>query len=222
MAFLDEQGVARLWQHVVAKTGESGNKIYIQPDEPADAPIGSVWYDTDEETEVSILPIEQGGTGATTAKAAQFNLMSGLVDESASNFTDANPIVLTYLSPDEERGVCFTRPTLKLWEYIKEKSEPVLLSSGAITVEGGNSVTVSGAYNFYVITGYPSVNKSDAVSITIPKVALPTGTKNYQLADNEYYITFSITGSESEGWTIKAVTTNTSYPGRVFRIIGIN
>lgn len=35
--------------------GTLGNKIYTQPDEPIDAPDGSIWVDTDEET--------QGGSG---------------------------------------------------------------------------------------------------------------------------------------------------------------
>ena len=47
----------RMWQHVVAALGNkadidhthefSGSSVYVQPDEPANAQIGTLWLDTD-------------------------------------------------------------------------------------------------------------------------------------------------------------------------------
>lgn len=56
MAFLNEQGLERLWQHVVAKIEDSGGTtIPITTERPADLPANSLWFDTDE-------PTPEGGT----------------------------------------------------------------------------------------------------------------------------------------------------------------
>lgn len=49
MAFLNEQGVERLWQHVVAKIAESsGSEIPVVAERPVDLPANSLWFDEDE------------------------------------------------------------------------------------------------------------------------------------------------------------------------------
>ena len=51
MAFLNEQGVERLWHHVVAKIEKSGGtSIPITTERPADLPANSLWFDIDEPT----------------------------------------------------------------------------------------------------------------------------------------------------------------------------
>ena len=58
MAFLNEQGVERLWQHVVAKIEKSGGTtIPITAERPADLPANSLWFDIDE-------PTPEGSTSA--------------------------------------------------------------------------------------------------------------------------------------------------------------
>ena len=40
---------------IIQILGSVGNKIYIQPDEPTDAPEGSIWIDLDDESNTNVV-----------------------------------------------------------------------------------------------------------------------------------------------------------------------
>lgn len=68
------------------------------------------------------LPISRGGTGATTAKAAEYAI-HGKPDTITSEIVDTSTLSFAYASPNSTNGTFFTRTALKLWEYIKEKAD---------------------------------------------------------------------------------------------------
>lgn len=68
----------------------------------------------------SVLPVNKGGTGKTTGKAATNNLFSDI------NNVDTDPddtarIVFKYGSPSDNNGIFFARAITNLWNYIRGK-----------------------------------------------------------------------------------------------------
>lgn len=107
------------------------------------------------------LPIANGGTGKTTAKAAQNALLSNMNSVNTDAPSDAN-LVFKYTSPTDTDGAIFTRPLSKIWTWIKGK-----LSSDSNVNISGNAATATAA------AGYTSGgdidtalgNKQDALGI---------------------------------------------------------
>lgn len=82
-----------------------------------------------------ITPIERGGTGATTAKEAQYNLlkdMNALTNEVA----DGTIFLNAYSSPTSENGAVYKRTALSLWNYNKSKIEGITVTNLLATVAG--------------------------------------------------------------------------------------
>lgn len=67
------------------------------------------------------ISIANGGTGKTTAKAAQNALLSGM-NEATSEVTDDTYITHTYVSPSDSNGAVYKRKVSYLWNYIKGKA----------------------------------------------------------------------------------------------------
>ena len=67
MAFLDESGLARLWQHIVAKIN-SVTKIKVSPDQPENPEESPFWFDTDDGTflEIDNVPTEGSNNFVTS------------------------------------------------------------------------------------------------------------------------------------------------------------
>ena len=85
------------------------------------------------------VSIENGGTGGTTAKEAQYNLLNDMVDETASPITDNVYIPCLYVSPTKEKGTLNKRGVNTLWNYIKSKMGDIC----SRTVKSANAVTHS-------------------------------------------------------------------------------
>ena len=86
------------------------------------------------------VPITKGGTGATTAKAAQYNLLNDMY-ESETDVGDTTPMVCRYAEPSETNGTLFTKPASLLWDYIKKKSDSEYLISESGRVYSGSDQT---------------------------------------------------------------------------------
>lgn len=71
------------------------------------------------------ISIANGGTGATTAKGADYNLHSGIV-VSDTDFADESYLSCAYKKPNTTEGVFYKRTALHLWNYIKSKISSVL------------------------------------------------------------------------------------------------
>ena len=93
----------------------------------------------------SVLPIDKGGTGKTTGKAATNNLFSD-INNVNTDPDDTARIVFKYGSPSDSNGIFFARSILSLWNYIKSKISSVLgLSEEGYT---GNAATATSASNY--------------------------------------------------------------------------
>ena len=90
----------------------------------------------------SVLPVNKGGTGKTTGKAATNNLFSD-INSVNTDPDDTARIVFKYGSPSDSNGIFFARSITNLWNYIKGKISSVLgLSENGYT---GNAATASAA-----------------------------------------------------------------------------
>ena len=68
----------------------------------------------------SVLPIDKGGTGKSTRKAATYNLFSDM-DSVDSDPDETSRIAFRYGTPTEASGMFFSRPIGRLWNYIRGK-----------------------------------------------------------------------------------------------------
>ena len=73
-----------------------------------------------KENAITTLPINKGGTGATTIKGARTNLVSNIADET-DDILDTAPILFRYDSPSEANGGVYMKRASLLWNYIKSK-----------------------------------------------------------------------------------------------------
>ena len=90
----------------------------------------------------SVLPINKGGTGKTTGKAATNNLFSD-INNVNTDPDDTARIVFKYGSPSDSNGIFFARAITNLWNYIQNKISSVLgLTASSY---GGNAATAGAA-----------------------------------------------------------------------------
>lgn len=95
-----------------------------------------------ENVETEVTPIERGGTGGTTAKEAQYNLLNDMNTESGYN--DDSLIVGAYASADAEKGILHKKTFATLWAYIKAKAETVFAKIADVTPVANLLATVAG------------------------------------------------------------------------------
>ena len=84
------------------------------------------------------VPISKGGTGATTAKGAEYNVLAGMV-ESATAPTDESLFAFKYVTPSSTQGTLYWRTASYVWNWIKSKF------TGAISNIITSNLTVSRA-----------------------------------------------------------------------------
>ena len=69
------------------------------------------------------LPLGNGGTGATTANAAEYNII-GMPAASSTAVTDATKMMFAFDVPDSSQGSLYSRNASYFWTYIKGKADP--------------------------------------------------------------------------------------------------
>lgn len=72
------------------------------------------------------LKIGQGGTGATTAKEAQYNLLKDMNDLTSDTINDNTNVVFAYNGGSASGGMVYFRKITALWSYIQNKISSVL------------------------------------------------------------------------------------------------
>lgn len=72
-----------------------------------------------------IIPLNKGGTGATTAKAAEYAIL-GTMPESTAAITDNAIVVFRKTSPNTTDGVTVYKKMLLFWDYIQGKISSIL------------------------------------------------------------------------------------------------
>lgn len=118
---------------------------------------------------LTTVPISKGGTGATTAKAAEYNVLNGMTEDD-SDPEDTSMYAGVYLTPSTTQGKLYKRSALHLWNYIKSKISSVLgltASSYGGTASKANtatglSYTGESSYNVSAEQLSSSFNNSEA------------------------------------------------------------
>lgn len=126
----------------------------------------------------AVVPVSKGGTGASSAKAARYNLFNGMGFESPV-VSDNYPIVMAYVAPSTANGAVYRLKASQLWEYIKTKASAVFAAkththsyAGSSTAGGAadsakkwdtpRKITLAGAVN-----GSAALDGSQDVTITV-------------------------------------------------------
>lgn len=122
------------------------------------------------------VSIDKGGTGATTAKGAEFNITAGM-EYDVSDFTDTTKITCVQESPSVSTGRFFQSSASYLWNYIKGKISSVLgLTKDNYGGKASTAETADYAKNMYHQTfDLTSLDKTKFY----PLVCLP----NYNFAE---------------------------------------
>ena len=84
-----------------------------------------VELDENKVSKDDVIPVENGGTGASTAREAEYNIFKDMAS-TASSMSDMDQIAMVYTSPDASKGVFLYRQALLFWNYIKSKISSVL------------------------------------------------------------------------------------------------
>lgn len=126
----------------------------------------------------AVVPVSKGGTGATTAKAARYNLFNGVTDaESKPN--DGTVMLFAYQSPTSAGDAVYRNTAGRFWDYIKSKASAVFAAinhthsyAGSSTAGGAansakkwdtpRKITLTGAVN-----GSATLDGSQDVTITV-------------------------------------------------------
>lgn len=126
----------------------------------------------------AVVPVSKGGTGATTAKAARYNLFNGVTDtESRPN--DGTVMLFAYQSPTSVGDAVYRNTAGRFWDYIKSKASAVFAAinhthsyAGSATAGGAansakkwdtpRKITLTGAVN-----GSAALDGSQDVTITV-------------------------------------------------------
>lgn len=126
----------------------------------------------------AVVPVSKGGTGASSAKAARYNLFNDMGFESPV-VSDNHPIVMAYVAPSTANGAVYRLKASQLWEYIKTKASAVFAAkththsyAGSSTAGGAadsakkwdtpRKITLTGAVN-----GSAALDGSQDVTITV-------------------------------------------------------
>lgn len=177
---------------------DSGANAYTHPDSGATSgTYRSVTVDTKGHVTVGSNPtitIAQGGTGATTATGAEYNIL-GSMPESNTGITDEDRLVLKHSSPSNTTGVTLFKKATLLWNYIKNKADSIYAkvshthndyvnqnafshvttgditlsantSTDTLTLSGDNVTITPDTSNNRVTIGIRSANVTSALSYT--------------------------------------------------------
>ena len=87
--------------------------------------INGQYFNGSDPVSVDTMKMLYGGTGATNAKGAEFNITAGMKSQT-SDFTDTTKITCVQGSPSASTGRFFYSNASYLWNYIKGKISDVL------------------------------------------------------------------------------------------------
>lgn len=92
--------------------------------------------------EDTTVPITKGGTGATTAKAAEYYITASMTEET-DELSDVTQVPFVYAGASATKGRFYWRKVTYLWNYIKDKISSVLGLTA--TQYNGNAKTATSA-----------------------------------------------------------------------------
>lgn len=110
-----------LWSYIKAKT----DVLYAAKSHNHDTSYAAKSHNHSADNITSgVLPIGRGGTGGTSTKSAQYNLMKDIL-EGTVNASDSDVFVLKHHTPTSTNGALLTRTAAQVWAWIKSKTDPL-------------------------------------------------------------------------------------------------
>lgn len=85
-----------------------------------------------------VIPLDKGGTGATTAKGAQAALLSDM-NETDAALTDTSTLIFKYSNPGASTGAVFGKKAPLVADYVKKKIQESM-TPGMVTICNSNGV----------------------------------------------------------------------------------
>ena len=129
-----------------------------------------LWTASPFDVPFDVIPIDSGGTGGTTAKAAQYNLLQDM-NAFTSDADDNAQFVMKYTSPSDKVGAVGYRAGSNVWNWIVSKIRMQFGFSGSnllhIANGGTGATTASDARkNFGMVAGTVKFDFKNYDSIT--------------------------------------------------------
>lgn len=141
--------------------------------------INGQFFNGSAPVSVDTMKMIYGGTGATSAKGAEFNITEGMKSQT-SDFTDTTKITCVQESPSVSTGRFFYSSASYLWNYIKGKISSVL----GLTASnyGGTALNATNATNATTATNANKIVPKYIKSADLTRVTSST-IKYIKLAD---------------------------------------
>ena len=136
---------------------------------------------------VGTIGIGYGGTGATTARGAEYNILSGIT-ESTAEMTDNGQVAFVYTTPSASQGMLYWRKASVIWNYIKKKADAIY---AAVSHTQSASTISSGTF-----TGTVYANASAQTNVNTSQIRnISAGTEDLvangsSLASGTIYIVY--------------------------------
>ena len=153
------------------------------------------------------LELAGGGTGATTAMGAQYNLLKDM-SKSTNAISDTEQIVVKYSSPNSTNGVLLYKEASLLSTYINNKL-PTATSGIKGILSVGSNLTISNG-----VISLSKQNITNALGYTPPNMTFNSGTGYLQFGNYKICWGQVSTGNYStsgDGYADVAVTSGRTY-----------
>lgn len=133
------------------------------------------------------LSVANGGTGASDAKAAEYNILGGMITD-GSDPNDASNFAMVRGEPSSEGGVLFKRKGTNVWNWIVSKIRSTFgfTSGNVLPVANGGT----GASSAASARANLSVYSKTEVDGKVPKVVYGTGNIPGDAANGTIYIQY--------------------------------
>lgn len=105
--------------------------------------------------DLPVVPITKGGTGATTAKEAEYNISGGM-GESTAAIADSNKIIIMHGAASATNGVFVYKKASLLKDYIGAMPKSGGTFTGAVTAANDTAYTTYKVRNAAIVSATPS------------------------------------------------------------------
>lgn len=194
--------------------GVEANSIYEHPTSPATAETSYRRVTTDMYGHVisgdnSTLEISEGGTGATTSAAAQYNILSD-VSESLTPINDDNQVVFKFTEPSATKGFLLYKPISLIWTYIKSKITKTVVTDALgytpPTKDSNVDMVLNQQHKAYLLgtRATPTTTTASTTSVADPEIYLSD--VSGELVAKSFY--GKLTNTDKNGTRYNPITDN--------------